>query len=281
MKKLQSMVFVAALFTFGVSHSEVIISSNLEVDTLDEVFSGVNKYAGVTVELSSDYSHSGRKSIKIGYPKDEAGVELQVPSFSSTTTLFTRKYEYYALGWESNWPIGLKTSRYFTTPNYGISGSLPGGYAYMSEKLIYQTYDATCNEEYGMGLNNAIYNMDLKSTYSTAQIFRNSASFIRTGHWYKYETWMVLNSAVDKADGVLKLWIDDVLVYSNEAVMWKSSARGVPNGDGWQSMWFGGNYSGAICGGPSETLYRYIDDVYLSTSYDRDDRPSQVSLGVE
>jgi hypothetical protein len=34
-------------------------------------------------------------------------------------------------------------------------------------------------------------------------------------------------------------------------------------------MWFGGNYSGATFGGPTETLYRYIDDLYLSKTLDR------------
>ncbi len=80
---------------------------------------------------------------------------------------------------------------------------------------------------------------------------------------------MVLNSAVDVADGVLRIWIDDQIVYDDDAVVWKSTSRQVPNGEGWQSMWFGGNYSGADFGGPSVPVDRYVDDVYLSTTLDR------------
>jgi len=270
MKKFRWMVFFVSLCSFGVAHGEVIYENDMETGTLNQIFpEDVNRYAGVTAVLSSDVAHSGTKSVKIGYPGDEAGVELKPSPFPLTTTLFTRKYEYYAPGWEGNWPVGLKTSRYFTTPNYSLSGPLSGGYAYMSEKLIWQTYnDDFEDSDYGLGLNNAIFNLDLQTTYSPTQLFGNGLPYIRTGHWYKYETWMELNSAVDVPDGVLKVWIDDVLVYSDEAVVWKSTSRGVPNGDGWQSMWFGGNYSGAIFGDPSQTLYRYIDDIYLSTSLD-------------
>ncbi len=45
---------------------------------------------------------------------------------------------------------------------------------------------------------------------------------------------------------------------------------------GWRSGYsetgcrrYTGNYSGATFGDPSETLYRYIDDLYLSTTLDR------------
>jgi hypothetical protein len=34
-------------------------------------------------------------------------------------------------------------------------------------------------------------------------------------------------------------------------------------------MWFGGNYSGAVFGGPDRAVNRYIDDMYLSTTLDR------------
>jgi hypothetical protein len=246
-----------------------IFRDDIENGSLAEIFvAGVNTYGGVGVEISTEVAHSGTRSVRIRYPNDEAGVELHAAPFAETPSLFTRKYELYASGWEGNWPVGLKTARYFTRPDFTF-GTEGDAYAYMSEKLVWQTYDSTCDEEFALGMNNAIYDLDLEDTYGADETFGNGLPYIRTEHWYEFETWMVMNSAVDAADGVLQVWIDDVLVYSNENVVWRSTERGVPNGDGWQSMWFGGNYSGAICGGPSVTLDRYIDDVYLSTTLDR------------
>jgi hypothetical protein len=71
----------------------------------------------------------------------------------------------------------------------------------------------------------------------------------------------------------MQVWIDDKLVLDKKNVSWRSSSRGVPNGSGWQSMWFGGNYSGAVFGGPNKSVDRYIDDMYLSTTLDRSSSP--------
>ena len=258
----------------NIASSEVLFSNDIESGTLNNIFFDVNTFDGVTVDISSDFAHSGTKSIKIGYPVDEAGLQIQIAPFTSTPTLFTRKYEYYAPGWEGNWPVGLKTGRYFSKPDFTTTG----GYAYMSEKLIWQGYDSPCNEDYAKGMNNAIYNLDLVSWYGSTKLFGNGLPYIRTGHWYKFETWIVMNSAVDATDGVLKIWVDNNLVYSKTNVVWRSSSRGTPNGAGWQSMWFGGNYSGAVCGAPSQTLYRYIDDLYVSTTLDLDVRPNPPTL---
>ncbi len=232
---------------------------NLNNGTSNQPFDDINIYGGGAATISDDYANSGDQSIRIAYPSNEAGVSPTEIFAAATLTLYTRKYEYFESNWEGDWPIGLKTSRYYTA-----------GTTYHSEKLIWQTYDATCNELYGLGSNSAIYNLDLQDTYGASELFGNGLPYIRTGHWYKFETWMVMNSADDVADGVLQLWIDDVLVYDNQAVAWESTTRGATGGlDGWTAMWFGGNYSGAICGSPDQTLYRYIDDMYLSTTLDR------------
>lgn len=245
-----------------------IFSSDLETGTLNQIFYDVNSYDGVQVSLSTEVARSGSRAIKITYPNDEAGVELKPAAFAPTKSLFVRKYEYYAPGWEGSWPVGLKTSRYFTRPDY-TTGNEGAGYAYMSEKLIWQTYGGSPDDTYARGLCMAIFNQDIEATYPAGTVFGNGLPYIRTGHWYKLETFMVLNSAVDAADGVLQAWVDDRLVLDRHDVVWRSSARGVPNGAGWQSMWFGGNYSGAVFGGPNKPVVRYIDDIYLSTTLDR------------
>jgi len=149
----------------------------------------------------------------------------------------------------------------------------------MSEKLVWQFYSGDPDDLYSRGYNNAINNLDLYGYYQSFQLFGNGLPYIRTGHWYKMETWMVLNSSDGARDGVLQIWIDDVLVYDNQSVPWVDSSRGVSAGlGGWQSMWFGGNYSGATFGGPSTTVYRYIDDIYVSTTLDKGPVPKSPQL---
>ena len=142
--------------------------------------------------------------MRITYPVDEAGVELHAAPFAETPSLYTRKYELFAAGWEGNWPVGLKTARYFTRADFG-TGTDGDAFAYMSEKLVWQTYDSTCDEEFGLGMNNAIYDLDLEDTYGEDEIFGNGLPYIRTEHWYKFETWMVLNSAADVAEAPISV----------------------------------------------------------------------------
>jgi hypothetical protein len=266
MKKL---IFLCLLLFAVRAEAAVLFQSDVEsASTCSGTGLTPNTYDGGSCSISTTYAHSGTKSIRLAYPNDEAGTELHAPAFASATpTLYTRKYEYFPSTWATNWPVGLKTSRYFTA-----------GTAYHSEKMIWQTYDSTCNEQYGMGMNSAVYNLDLEKMYSASELFGNGLPYIRTDHWYKIETWMVINTGDNVANGTLKIWIDDVLVYNNTALAWVSSARGASGGlGGWTNMWFGGNYSGAICGNPSTTLYRYIDDFYLSTTLDRTGVPSPPS----
>jgi hypothetical protein len=265
MKRIFIVILSSLLLMLSSSaYSAVIMENDMEsVTTCLQAFTNdVNTYDGGACAISTTYAHSGSNSIRLTYPNDEAGIELKPPPFEATTSLYTRKWEYYDSNWPTNWPVGLKTSRYFTASNWS-TGAEPDAYAYASEKLIWQTYGGDASDTYARGMNIAIFNLDLEATYSA------TIGYIQAGTWNKYETWMVLNSALNAADGVLQVWINDVEVYNNTAVVWRSSARGVPNGTGWQSMWFGGNYSGATFGAPSTTLYRYIDDVYLSTTLDR------------
>jgi hypothetical protein len=271
-----ALMFAVLGYASGASAAQ-IFSNNLESGALDQIFYDVNSYDGVQVALSTDVAHSGSRSIKITYPNDEAGVELKPAAFPATKSLFVRKYEYFAPGWEGNWPVGLKTSRYFTRPDFS-TGADGSAYAYMSEKLIWETYDGSSTDQFARGLCMAVYNQDIEATYPASTLFGNNLPYIRTGHWYKMETWVVLNSAVDAADGVMQVWIDDKLVLDRKNIVWRSSSRGVPNGTGWQSMWFGGNYSGAVFGGPDRAVNRYIDDLYLSTTLDRSATPAKTPM---
>ncbi|WP_101760246.1 polysaccharide lyase [Oceanicoccus sp. KOV_DT_Chl] len=260
MKLLQMVPLVIALGFASITYGEEIFSSDLESGTLNQIFDDVDTWGFAT--LSTDQAHSGSKSIRIAYSEDEAG-SFFYKRFPFTNSLFTRKYERFEGQWAGNWPAGLKTSRYFTTSDY-----TSGDHAYMSEKLIWRE-GSDPDRNYSYNYNNAIGSSDLIGKYPATTTFGNGQPYITTNHWYKVETWMVLNSAVDVPDGVLQIWIDDQLIVDNQNMMWKSTARGKPNGEGWQAMWFGGNLTN-YGQDPSETVYRYIDDLYLSTTLDRD-----------
>jgi hypothetical protein len=247
------------------------------VTALSELFDDVNNYDGGTAVLSTALMRGSSKTVRLAYPNDEAGIELKVLPFTGTASLFARSYEYFAAaggdfggtaGWAGNWPVGLKTGRYFTRDDYS-TGAEPTGSAYCSEKLAWQTYDGDSADSYARGYNNAIFNLDLEGTYGSGVNFANGLPYLREGYWYKFERWYVLNSDVDEADGIMQIWIDDQLVCDRTNVVWRSTSRGCPNGTGWQSMWFGGNYSGATFGAPSGTLYRYLTDFDLSSTLDR------------
>lgn len=295
----------------------VIFNPNLNnISTLQEIFpggalddgNGVNNYAGGTAVLVSGFSRLGNTGtcIRLGYPNDEAGVELKVAPFAATTTLFCRKYEYYNIAndpnapgasaspsWDYNWPAGLKTSRYFTHEDFTTDNG-SGGWAYQSEKLIYYPeYQSGIGSDwqYARGFGSANYVLDKDGYYTTPyrdpnragggwSVSQNDTPFnistgntlpwIRAGQWYKYESWLQLNTAPDVSDGIWRVWINDVQVVNMTDVNWVSVSRGCSNGlAGWRAMWFGGNMSSATFGHPGGTMYRYIDGIYLSTTLDR------------
>lgn len=219
------------------------------------------------------------KSVRLRYPNDEAGVELQPPPFDAGPALFARHYMRFSSGWATNWPYGLKTSRFFTRPDFGNAG---GTYAYISEKLIWNgggsppesdtTWNSDADSQYGLGLNCATQDQDLITEYTSGMLISNGQPYIRENVWYKCERWYVLNSAVDVHDGIMQIWINDVLVVNRTNVAYKRSTNPsqTVNGTSWQSMWFGGNYSGATFGGPTVSpLDRYESGYYLSSTLDR------------
>lgn len=263
----------SASFTTDAAGAGVFFQPNVETaTTVAEMFlNDVNTYDGGTAALVTDPNPRAgtTKSVRLRYPNDEAGVELQPLAFTNTTSLFARHYVRFATGWAGNWPVGCKTSRFFSRSDFSTGSAEPNASAYISEKLIWQTYGGDPDDLYGRGYNNAIFNLDLEGTYGAGVNFANGLPYIREDTWYKWERWYVINSAPDVADGVMQIWVDDELICNRSNVAYRSTIRGCPNGTGWQSMWFGGNYSGASFGHPGINLDRYENGFYLSTTLDR------------
>lgn len=250
-------------------------TNGLAMITSNSPFQDVNRYGGVNpVEYSTDHAYSGSFSIKIGYPGDEAGVELKVFPFTGTRNLFLRYYEYYSSHWDTNYPHGLKIGRWFLQDNYQIGTNNP----YISTKW----WNSGCLDDYWPSTNFAIRNCDVKDSLDFT--FGNDQNFVRSGHWYKIEIWLVIPASPHLIDcvseptcadgacaGHMKIWIDDIQVKNEENLCWYRTCDGTTNTSNttWESGWFGGNYSGSACGSPSETVYRYIDDLYVSSTLDR------------
>jgi hypothetical protein len=161
-------------------------------------------------------------------------------------------------------------------------GDDPYNVPYVSEKIPYPGYETSPDprlEAYVSAGSWAYCNRfgatpdEYSGTYDSGDVFGNGLPYIRTGHWYKFERWYVMNSGNDVADGVIRLWIDDVEVVNLTNIPWRSVIRDTDNtadgyGTTWMSMWIGGNYSnsGTFTGG---TKRRYISDPYFSTTLDR------------
>lgn len=240
---------------------------------------------GATFSLQSTVTRPGgqSKALRIGYDLEDDGVELYVPTFAATQSLYTRWYMMLDSNWAGHWPVGLKTNRYFTNVDYRVVVADPGaeGDVYMSSKFIWNRYPADGGDPtsaYCWGLNHACNNMEIPTEYPPATNFGNGLPYIRPDHWYKLEIWQVLNSALNAADGVLQCWVDDVQVFNRTDWPWASTGSSNPGGQnrscttgltGWRAMWFGGNISANGGFGPTGTLYRYEDGHYLSTTLDR------------
>lgn len=242
--------------------------------TANVPFDDVDDYGKATISSGPGGvgARSGTRCIRIEMTNDEDGsfFYLRPATFpdTATPTIYVRWWEFYE-GFETNWPVGLKIARFWSGPD-NDAGNL--AYPYCSAKL-WQGYDGDPNDLYIREINHAIYNDDRVHEMTASDLFGNGLPYVREGRWYKHEMQLTLNSdytGAGSADGIMRHWIDDVLFYEETNLVFGSANKG--NGSyahGWNQMYFGGNYSGATFGAPSQTIYRYIDDMYVSTTVDR------------
>lgn len=199
------------------------------------------------------------KAIAISYIHDESQLTLSPPRFAPTKTLYVRRWERFSTNWGNNWPVGLKTSRWFTD-----------GIAYLSEKFVWQRYphDGGSRNDPVWGITNASVSDDQTVAYTTS-------TRPRVDTWHKMETFMEMNTALNIPNGRVRMWLDDLLVFDRPNAFVKDAS---PTGiEGWTSGWFGGNCSYSEAHAPAGgwafpaglTLMRYIDSPYLSTTLDR------------
>jgi hypothetical protein len=223
------------------------------------------------------------KAIRIAYVQDESMSTLVVYGTTAspagpmpaTTSLFVRSYEMVDAGWATHWPQGLKTARIYAGNQGQGCISAPYDIPYISEKIIYPGYSTSPDprvEDYVTSGSWAYCNRtEIEANYTVDMTVANGLPYLRTGVWYKWERWYVMNSGNDVADGILQIWIDDVLVLNRTNVVYRSVSAGTggAGGTSWGSMWFGGNFSNTGSFTATPPIYRYIDSPYLSTTLDR------------
>lgn len=254
--------------------------------SLNSMFDTWNSFGDIDYGFTTDVLRPGgsSKSVFISYGEDESEwhgtvdfVERGVPSIG-TLSIYARKWIYFPALWAGHWPVGLKTSRYFTDSTDDFA-------AYFSEKFVWQNYPGDPGPgggggdpdlQYAWGLNHACYNDDRIQKYEDTMIFGNGLPYLRTGRWYAFETYAVMNSGDNVYDGILQSRIDGVVVEDWDDVGFHASLRlntdgeSPRNGTHWHSMWFGGNISTTSNDNfpAGQRLIRYEDGYYLSTTPD-------------
>jgi hypothetical protein len=237
--------------------------------THDEIFTvDTNDHDGGISSLQSAVTRPGgsSKAIRIQYPNDEAGTQLVIPTFDPTPSLYIRFWMFLDANWAGNYPAGLKTARCFTSDTWTTPAE---SLAYHSPKMVWTKYlsgegfapdgPGEANPATVWGCCSAIHNLDVGAEYSSPIDF--------AGEWRLIEIYQVINSGDGVEDGVLEMRVDTNVVYNNTTTAWVDSGRGVGTGlQGWQSLWFGGNFSGGDRGFTySGTLNRYEDGHFAST----------------
>ena len=222
--------------------------------------------------VAADFAYMSEKYIWQAYPLGEvtgsiSGTTLTVSAITNGGVYVTSRIV--GTGITAGTTI---TSQLSGTPN-GV-----GTYQISTSQTVSSTTIFICDgansggdpfADYAWGLNQACFNNDRVAQYPAGTNFGNGLPYIRTGHWYSLETWQVMNSADDVADGVLQCRVDGQIIL-NESIAWRSTSRGCPNGTAWRWMWFGGNIS--VTNNKNfptgQTLYRREDGHYLSTTAD-------------
>jgi hypothetical protein len=265
--------------------------SNSAFDTISYTANPPSQPSPVVATYTDELSGTGHGeySIKLVYPGNEAGLQMQLNNASDggqflqngTKTLYLRWYEYFSGSWAGNIPAGLKIGRWFTEGSGYISQKLVNGRCNWG---IDYHCDATDNFP---GFNHAIRDFDVAGELETP---------VSLNAWHKIEFYMVFDdyvcgkgndcsvSSVDclpsnpSCSGTLIMWIDNEEVMRDENFCWLREGDS-ETGTKWQSGWFGGNYSGSSCGAPDKSLVRYLDDFYVSTTLDRDEGEDTGSSG--
>ncbi|ACM21305.1 hypothetical protein Geob_2962 [Geotalea daltonii FRC-32] len=267
MKKKVTTLFLSVLCLFAVSSANamIIVADHFNMDKdwsgiTDEATKGItstdasgNKWASlganypVVINQESAYGDAGR------------GLRFQVAPGSGTTT------------------IGCEMGGYPQTPWQGRSQYI-GYYSKLSDNSNWGSKGSTLKMlRFNMEKNDVIPEL-VGGAYSvfigTSNVF--NGIYRPDNNWHKYLWEFTAQSSSAVADGVIRLWVDDVVVWERTNVKWNDYGT-INNGTyfnyGYNGSWYfffiQGNLS-ATYNGP--TKYMYWDDYIIATTKEEVDK---------
>lgn len=111
-----------------------------------------------------------------------------------------------------------------------------------------------------------VYHADMEGPYGDDFLDEQSpelieAATLRHERWYCVEQYVRLNTP-GKADGVLRLWVDDRLAYEKTDLRFRDTAA-LKIERYWANFYYGGSWT------PPDDMYVYLDNLVLSADVDR------------
>lgn len=243
------------------AHAEIIIADHFNMET---DWSG-NTGAAVKGITSTDKRGNAWSSMGVNFPVviDQAskfgdagrGLRFQVAPGNGTTTIGCEITGYPQKPWQGRAQYIGYRSRISDNDNWGTNSKVLKMLRFNME-----------NNDVIPELVGGAYSVFIGTKNAYTDIYRPD------NNWHKYLWEFVAQSSPTAADGTIRLWVDDVVVWENTSVQWNSYGN-IANGTlfqygqvapyGWNFLYLQGNLSGDYNG---PVKYLYWDDYVIATT---------------
>ena len=244
-------LLVITTFSSSTSANQLFSDGAEWIDINDATTNGPWDFAEGAVSISTEYAHTGDKSLSVAYTGNEsqAFIAIKIPNAcngcnSGETHVFLRWWElrtanYDWSGEKFNRVMGIASNGNVTI-DYPLGWVADGGWGQPGTNGP-GSIQMFGNSSFSNGLTHWKYTYAMPSE-----------------EWHMFEYELKLND-VGVANGETRLWIDNELVASKTGVELRFSNHTIDR------IWIGGWYSGGIAPEPSPAI-RYIDDITVSTT---------------
>jgi hypothetical protein len=236
----------ATLFTHGAENL-----TSVQAGLSQGLFNFLSTDGGGLVELSSNYAHTGSKSFRFCYSKNEAQAALEIKLSSG------QRHVYFQ--W---WELRERKGDFVGANDYDWAGEK---FNRMRSAVI-----GTTGVDYPLGWTaSSGFGSSGLDEGGNIQLFGNSTASngadlmtfkyaMPRGQWHKFEVELDLGT-LGTANGLGRLWIDGALKAerTNVVLLPKTNAT-------IDTIWLGGWYSGSS--GPIAPACRYVDDVIIANT---------------
>lgn len=251
--------FLGANAYAGVLFSDTFESGNLSHTENGFGWNGTNAGSGDGLSVSTDIARSGTRSVKFTFGGGPAGAdawsELRYILGKNMTDVYIQWYQYFPDGTEGLGPRwthrsdGISNNKLFK-----LWADKYTGYTVMTGIGSYPLSGGNSNffTDYGTNQTGGNGNFD-------KDIDRVGLTNTLRGRWVKFQYHVKTASSANN-DGVLQLWVDDVLTINNTD-MNLYPLNGVGN------YFRNGYFMGWSNSGFAQTTNTYVDDVTISDTF--------------